>query len=286
MQSSIGPSANGARLAEADSRKAPVDVREVLLAPLAGKTFQFAITAAEPAILAGSFRLAEKAQELGLQLDQVATDGDRLMAGSTVCRARAGAAGLARAEEQLIGLIGKASGVATAAAELVAISRGRSRIVCGAWKKVPAEIRLDLRDAAALGGAGIRMLDRPFVYLDKNHVRMLGGVVRAVRQARLVEGRAIVVQLRGDGGSIADEAEAAAAEGAEMLMVDTGRVADLLAVAERVRSRVERHEAQLAFGGGVRAAHLESVIEAGAHVVDVGRAILDAPMVDFRLDVG
>jgi nicotinate-nucleotide pyrophosphorylase (carboxylating) len=107
-----------------------------------------------------------------------------------------------------------------------------------------------------------------------------------VRQARLVEGRAIVVQLRGEGGSIADEAEAASSEGAEMLMVDTGRVADLLAVAERVRSRVERHEVQLSFGGGVRAANLESVIDAGAHVIDVGRAILDAPMVDFRLDVG
>ena len=271
MQSSIGRSAGGARLAEADPRKAPIDVREVLLAPLAGKTFQFAITAVEPAVLAGSFRLAEKAKELGLHMSQVAANGDRLVAGSMVCQARAGAAGLARAEEQLLGLIGKASGVATAAAELVAISRGRARIVCGAWKKVPAEIRLDLRDAAALGGAGIRML---------------GGVVRAVRQARLVEGRAIVVQLRGDGDSIADEAEAAAAEGAEMLMVDTGRVADLQAVAMRVRSRVERHEVQLAFGGGVRAAHLESVIEAGAHVIDVGRAILDAPMVDFRLDVG
>ena len=183
-----------------------------------------------------------------------------------------------------MGPIGKASGVATAAAEMVALA-GRARVVCGAWKKVAAEIRTDLRHAAAVGGAGMRVLDRPFVYLDKNYVRMLGGVGPAVRQARRVGGRAVVVQLRGELAGIAEEAESAVEEGADLLMVDTGRLGDLRAVAGRVASRPSGREIVLAFGGGVLPGDIPALVDAGATVLDVGRAILDAPLVDFRLDV-
>jgi nicotinate-nucleotide pyrophosphorylase (carboxylating) len=258
-------------------------VRDVLLAPVAGRDFAFEITAGGRAVLAGSRRLAELAAELELELAWLAEEGARLEPGSVVARASGDAHQVAMAEERLVAVIGKASGVATAAAELVAAAGGRARVVCGAWKKVPAELRPQLRHAAAVGGAGLRILDAPFVYLDKNHVRMLGGAARAVRQARALEGRAVVVQLRGEAAPIADEADAAVAEGAAVLMVDTGRVADLAAVAARRARWPQRVE--LAFGGGVGPANLREVLEAGADVVDVGRAILDAPMVDFRLDV-
>ncbi len=285
MRPSIALSASGAPPRVADAGPAPLDVRDALLAPVAGRRFRLEITARQPLVVAGSRRLAARARELELAVEWVAEEGAHLAAGACVCRAVGLASQVARAEEQLLGFVGKASGVATAAAELVALARGRARIVCGAWKKVPAEVRADLRQAVALTGAGTRMLDRPFVYLDKNHVRMLGGVAPAVRHARSLEGRAVVVQLRGETGPIADEAEAAAGEGADLLMIDTGELADLAATAERVRTRLPAGTAVLAFGGGVTAATLPAVIAAGAEVVDVGRAILDAPLIDFRLDV-
>ena len=281
MRRSTAPSSHAPPSAP-EAARAP-DVRDLLLAPVAGRDFAFEITADGPALLAGSRRLAELAAELHLRLVAVADEGARLAPGSLVARAIGRAHQVAAAEERLLGVVGKASGVATAAAELVAAARGRARIVCGAWKKVPPELRADLRHAVAVGGAGLRILDRPFVYLDKNHVRMLGGAARAVRQARRIEGRAVVIQLRGETTPIADEADAAAAEGAEVLMVDTGRVADLAAVAARAGRWPRRVE--LAFGGGVGAGTLGEVLAAGADVVDVGRAILDAPMADFRLDV-
>jgi nicotinate-nucleotide pyrophosphorylase (carboxylating) len=225
------------------------------------------------------------AVDLGVPPDWAAADGATIEPGAPLFVARGNAWQVARSEEQLIAIIAKASGVATAAARLVTQAGTRARIVCGAWKKLPFEVRADLRGAAALGGVGTRILDSAFVYLDKNAVRMLGGVGPAVRRARGEPGRAVVVQLRGETAAITDEALEAAAEGAEVLMVDTGQIPDLASVGRlSATGRLGPHTT-VAFAGGVDPMNLDDVMDAGATIVDVGRAILDAPMLDLRLDV-
>jgi nicotinate-nucleotide pyrophosphorylase (carboxylating) len=46
-----------------------------------------------------------------------------------------------------------------------------------------------------------------------------------------------------------------------------------------------RDKVRLAFAGGVRVEDLPAVHAAGADTVDMGRAILDAPILDLRLRV-
>jgi nicotinate-nucleotide pyrophosphorylase (carboxylating) len=163
---------------------------------------------------------------------------------------------------------------------------GGARVVCGAWKKVDPSIRAGLRRAVLTGGAGIRISDRPFVYLDKNYVRMFGGVRTAVERAKAHDGgRLVAVQLRGEQAAIASEATAALVGGADILVVDTGRLEDLDAVAREGRGAGWREKVQLAFGGGVTLATVAEAATAGADIVDVGRAIVDAPLLDFSLDV-
>ncbi len=274
-----------ARSKVADSRPPSTDVRDDLFARLRGTEFPFVITACEPGVLAGAGGLAAKAAELGVHIEWMAGDGARLGPGSLICTARGDAWQVARSEEQLIAPVAKASGVATAAASLVLQAGGRARIVCGAWKKVSVEVRAALRAAAAVGGVGTRILDMPFLYLDKNYVRMLGGIGPAVHRAHGTPGRAVVVQLRGETASITEEARVAVAEGAAVLMVDTGRIDDLAAVARLVGSSRLGSQVQVAYSGSIGPENLDDAIEAGATILDVGRAILDAPMVDLRLDV-
>jgi nicotinate-nucleotide pyrophosphorylase (carboxylating) len=261
------------------------DLRDALFAPLAGRTFRFEMAATEAGVVAGTTRLAERAAVLGVSLAWVAPEGALLAPGDRVCVGSGDAWQLARAEEDLLGLVAKASGVATAAAEFVLAARG-ARIVCGAWKKVAPEVRAALRDAIRTGGAGMRILERPFVYLDKNAVRMFGGVAPAVRQARRIGGRAVVVQLRGEHGlTVGEEAEAACIEGAEVLFVDTGDLVDLAVVARSRREGRLPPGVEIGFGGGVTRENVRAAVEAGADVVDVGRAIIDAQLLDLRLDL-
>lgn len=262
-----------------------MDVRAYLFQPLLGKIFTADLTATEPGILAGASLAFERAYELGVSVLEHLPEGADLQPGTSVLRVKGTAEQIARAEEELLGCIGKSSGVASAAGRFNASARGRARIVCGAWKKVALEVRKQLRDAIEIGGAGLRIVDEPFVYLDKNLIRMFGGITEAVGRARTMSGRVVAAQIRGDFGSVGEEATAASDAGADVLMVDTGNVNDLREVVSTALHEGFRPLVKIAFGGGVTPDGLEEVIAAGADIIDIGRGIIDAPILDFRLDV-
>jgi len=262
-----------------------MDIRAYLFKPLVGASFVAEITAAEPGLLAGTELARTRAAELGLRLESVAPDGTPLDAGSRVLQFIGEAEEIARAEEELLACVGKSSGVATAAARFRAQAGNRARIVCGAWKKVTPESRKVLRQAIAVGGVGIRLIDEPFVYLDKNYVRMFGSIKKVVERACGIESRIVAVQIRGDTDRIFREACEAFEAGARVFMIDTGNVADLGTVVETADREGFRAQVRIAFAGGVTSLTLGSVIAAGADIVEVGRPIIDADLLDFRLDV-
>lgn len=262
-----------------------MDIRKFLFSGLERTIFSFDVVATEEGIFAGAGRLVQAATDLQLKIIWVASDGYCLREGTVVLRAAGSPAQVAAAEEILLGLIGKPSGVATAAHRMVRQAGERIKVVCGAWKKVAPENKNDLRQAIVIGGAGLRIIEKPFVYLDKNYVRMLGGIRVAVRKAATLGERIVAVQLRGEYGTIAWEAQEAVSAGAGILMVDTGNVEDLKAVVEEGKASGWREKVKVAFAGGVTVKDLKILAEAGADIVDVGRFIIDAPLLDFRLDV-
>jgi nicotinate-nucleotide pyrophosphorylase (carboxylating) len=263
-----------------------VDLREFLFDDVAKQKWVFRITSRENGIFSGGMRLGKLAVELGLEVIQLAVEGDFLQEGSCVLQALGKTEAVIRSEEMLLGVVGKTSGIATAARNFVAKAGKDIKVICGAWKKVAPEIRDDLRRAIATGGAGIRITDQPFVYLDKNYVRILGGIGKAVLRAKAYEQERIVaVQIRGETGLIAAEALEAYQAGAGIIMVDTGKIPDLAAVVAAAERGGWRAELQIAFAGGIKEKDLQSVIDAGADLVDVGRMIIDAPLLDLSLDI-
>ncbi len=68
-------------------------------------------------------------------------------------------------------------------------------------------------------------------------------------------------------------------------MVDTGHLSDLADVNAALVKTGQRESLRLAFGGGVTLDQLKLAHDAGANAVDVGRAILDAPLLDLRMRV-
>ena len=263
-----------------------MEIREFLFSPLRNKKFNFAISAKEKGIFSGEKLLIEQAEKLQLDIDWVMPEGTAFLPGDAVFKGAGEAEKVARAEEMLMGIVGKSSGVATKAKIFVDNASGRIKIVCGAWKKVQPEVRGPLRLAISTGGAGIRITDRPFIYLDKNYVRMFGGVASAVQRARqFEEGRSVAVQIKGEIKPLLIEAKEAVDNGADIIMVDTGNISDLSAVTEFAVNDGWRSKVQIAFAGGISLEQLPAVIAAGADIVDVGRFIIDAPLIDLSLDI-
>jgi nicotinate-nucleotide pyrophosphorylase (carboxylating) len=191
---------------------------------------------------------------------------------------------VARLENIVIGLISKPSGIATAAHEAKTLADGKIRLVSGGWKKHPLAIKGMILEAVTSGGIAHRLVDEPFVYLDKNYVRIFGGISKALQDVASLSGIK-VIQLRGEFANIADEAREALSLGAQVLMVDTGSWQDLDDVLTAIHEENISPRVRLAFGGGIKMKDIPALAQKGVDILDIGSAILDAPWLDLSYDV-
>jgi len=239
------------------------------------------VSATEPGVIAG-LKLVEPAlAEIGGgSWTLLAVEGSSVQATQPLLEICGSAAELARAEDHVLGPLGWASGIATRCRAITERAPSSLRIVCGGWKKLPAALKPLLRAGLAAGGVGPRLLDGEFVYVDKNAARMLGGIEGAVAAGVAVDHGPVAVQARS-----VEAALRAARAGAGAVMVDSTALEVLAEVDRALRREGLRDAIELAFGGGVTGARLTEIEAAGADVVDIGRGILDAPLLDLRFDV-
>lgn len=273
----------------------PQDIRDEIFRDVAGEIITAMVSAEADGVLFGLEAARRHATDLGVTVTARAEDGKRVRWGDIVLLVQGPPKAIAQAEEVLIGAMGKPSGIATAAAEAVrraaagAAVGGRGmravRVVSGAWKKMPPELKHTVRSAILAGGAAFRITDGPFVYLDKNYLRILGGIRRALEATAHLDGHASVVQVRGEHRAIADEAAEAATAGAAILMLDTGDPEDIDRVAARLRELGLRDRVRLAYAGGIALQDIDALAARDIDLLDVGTAIVDAPLLPLRFDV-
>lgn len=260
------------------------DIRERIFESVLNRRFHAAIIAESAGVISGMARTENLADQLNLDFVSRAADKALVAAGATIATMKGDPLSMVSAEELLLGELSKTSGVATQASRAREIAGNRFRVVCGAFKKMPRVINAQLRQAIVHGGLDMRMAPQPFVYLDKNYIRMLGGFSPAMKAICNLEGP-VVMQVRGDFAPIADEAVSATRLGAAILMVDTGNRDDLDAVSQALHRKNLRRQVQLAFAGNLRLTDLKVL---GAHdvdAVDIGYSMVDAPCLPMRFDV-
>jgi len=257
------------------------DPRELIFSRIAGRTVTAAIVTTEPGIMANVERAVSAAEDLGLAVEYAVAEGKPVSAGEEVLRVSGAPLAIAACDERIPGMLAKPSGIATATRAFVEQAGGQLRVVSGAWKKLPSSHKDMIRSAITIGGAEPRIAQWPFVYLDKIFVEMLGGVrasLAEVAEQTPLAGHRRVIQVT----SAAAACEAAEC-GADIVFVDTGNPADVNAAADALRQAGMRGQVELAFGGGVTLSDLPVLRELDLDIVDVGRAIVDADLLDMRL---
>lgn len=261
------------------------DLRKEILSSISNARVTACIIADEPGIIAETGAAAEEAENLGLSVHFVLDEGARADATDRVIEFSGNPLQVAMAEEVLMGLMAKPSGIATAVRRFVEIAGARPAVVCGAWKKMPPWQKDSIRRAIVTGGARFRICDEPFIYLDKNYVQMLGGIRPSLEAVAGLNGYLRVVQLKGLHKGIDEEACEAVEAGAAILSLDTGRPSDVELVAGALAARGMRDRVRIAFAGGIRFDDIESLKALDVDIVDVGREIVDAPLLDMRMEV-
>ncbi len=261
------------------------DIRDEILRSVAGKTVSAVIVADDEGIVAETAQAAGEAARLGLTLHSILKEGTQVCIGDEIARFSGSPNQVAMAEEVLIGLMAKPSGIATATRKFVEKANGRPQIVSGAWKKMPPPMKEAVRRAVVTGGAFYRITRDPFVYLDKNYVKVLGGLGESLDKVRYLTEHVKAVQVKGRQKGVVQEAIEATQHGAGIICIDTGRTDDVTQVSSELTRRGMRGAVRIAFAGNVRLEDMESLKALDIDLVDVGRQIVDAPLLDMRMEV-
>jgi nicotinate-nucleotide pyrophosphorylase (carboxylating) len=243
--------------------------------------YRAVVEACEPGIVAGT-SFVDPAASLGTSGSWrlLVQEGATVEAGQPLIELIGDASRLGVAEDYVLGPLGFASGIATRARIFRDAAPAGLSIACGGWKKLPLALKPLLRAGLAVSGILPRLVEGDFVYVGKNAVIMLGGVDAAIKAGVAVGHGPVAVQVKS-----VEEAVSSVRTGAGIIMVDTADLADLADVHAELTRLGLRQNVRLAFGGGVRLQDLVPAAQAGADAVDVGRAILDAPMLDLRMRV-
>ena len=261
-----------------------VDVPVQLLSSIKTDKICAAITTTQAGVISGVEGFLQAANRLDLCVEMHLPEGALLEPQAVISRVIGTPLQIVAGEDCLLGYLAKPSGVATAAFK-AKTKAGKIRVVCGGWKKILSENKVVLRKAAETAGLDSRILNVPFIYLDKNYVRIFGSIPKAIEAALDIRGRAVVVQLKGETTAIEKEAILAAQAGASVIMVDTGNILDLRKCSQVLKEEGFRDKVELSFAGGVKLEDLDSMKQEDVDVIDMGRVILDAPMLDLRYDI-
>lgn len=260
------------------------DIRLKIFRDVMGRRIVANLVAEAPGVLSGIQRARERMEMLGLEFSSVLRDGQSIEAHQRILQVTGNPYQVALAEDQIIGTLSKSSGIATAARRARQQAGPRLKVVSGGWKKMPAEIKELVRQAVRDGGLMARMCDLPFVYLDKNYVRIFGGIRAALEAGMAVSGR-VVIQIRGETAPVAAEAVEAAEAGASVIMVDTGSYKDLSNVIQILNEKGLRSSVRIAFAGGISLEEIVTLSGMDLDIVDIGHEIIDSNCLPMRFDV-
>jgi nicotinate-nucleotide pyrophosphorylase (carboxylating) len=263
----------------------PIDIRDEIFKNIADMQFYARITCERDGLVSGSDAAAEKIAELGIKLDYIAAEGTAVTKGMVIAAFQTSPKLMALAEDAIIGKFAKSSGIATAAQRAVKLAKGQVKIVSGSWKKMPEEIKQPVRKAIATGGASFRICDVPFIYLDKNYIRMFGDIPRTLQAVEMFREHRKVVQIRGLTDSIENETLAALAGGCDVFMVDTGDLSDISLCRKALDLGCAGPDKQIAFAGGVHIQDIPFFVELPVDILCIGREIVDAPLLDLKMDI-
>lgn len=221
------------------------------------------------------------AAEAFLQLDSAAAivrrrqDGERCAAGETVARVTGAAPALLAAERTALNFLQRLSGIATLTRRYVDAVGGRT-VVLDTRKTTPTLRVLEKYAVRAGGGANHRAALDDGILIKDNHIQVAGSLAVAVQRARAADcGLPIEVEA----GSL-DEADAALAAGADIVLLDNLPVPQVREAVARIAGRA-RTEAS----GGVTLARAAELAATGVTYVSVGALTHSAPAVDCSFDL-
>ncbi len=241
------------------------------------------IVAKQAGTLAGMNEASAVFREVKVRPRALKSDGSPVSPGDVVMRLDGPARGVLSAERVALNLLMRMSGIATATCDMLKRARKRNpKIVVAATRKTAPLLTLfDKRAVQVAGGEPHRYRLDDFILIKDNHLKLVGSVAGAVRQARAGKcSKKVEVEV----GNSKDAREAAEA-GADIVMLDNMRPADVKRAVKALKKIGMRDKVVVEVSGGIDPSNIEQYVAAGADVVSSSYMTVRAPALDMSLEI-
>ena len=212
----------------------------------------------------------------GLVLAIEIPDGGRVRPGSVIATLEGPARAILTGERVALNFLAQLSGVASAAAGIVAaIAHTGARLSC-TRKTVPGLRALQKYAVRAGGGANHRFGLDDAVLIKDNHIAVAGGIGTAIARARAAIGHLVKIEVEVETLAELDEALAA---GADAVLLDNMDLETLRAAVARIGGRAVAEAS-----GRITPETAPAIAETGVDLISAGWLTHSAKVLDIGLD--
>ncbi len=234
------------------------------------------LTCREDAVMAGIdwFNACFRRLDPQVQIDWNVRDGDRVTAGSMICRRRGKAHALVRAARSPLNFLQLLSGTATATAAYVAAVAGTGVRVLDTRKTVPG-LRLAQKYAVRCGGGHnhrVGLYDA--ILVKENHIIAAGGIKAAAEAARKLH-PSLLLEIEVEN---LNELQQALEAGADRVMLDNFTLPLM-----REAVAIAKGKAELEISGNVELSTIGEYASTGVDYISVGALTKHVHAVDLSL---
>jgi nicotinate-nucleotide pyrophosphorylase (carboxylating) len=242
------------------------------------------LIAKAPLVLAGIdlfvevFRILDSSTEAEI----CCHDGDELKPGKIPARVKSSARALLTGERVALNLLQRLSGVATLTQRFVQAVAGTGAEILDTRKTTPGLRALEKYAVRAGGGRNHRKDLGEAVLIKENHIRLAGGVSKALAAAQAAKGRAAWIEIE---VTNLDELRAALAYNPDVILLDNMSPALVRQSVEQVRAHDPARKIRTEASGGITLGTVREFAEAGVDWISVGALTHSAPAVDLSFEI-
>jgi nicotinate-nucleotide pyrophosphorylase (carboxylating) len=255
------------------------DVTSIATIP-AGTQARAVVVARKAGAISGLPLVAAAFRRLAPEIDIKASarDGDSVATKANLMTITGDARAILSGERTALNLLGHLSGIATATADFVRLTKGTKTRICCTRKTTPGLRALEKYAVRCGGGFNHRFgLDDAMLIKD-NHIAVAGGVRAVLERARQNAGHLVKIEIEVD--TLDQLAEVLDSGLAEVVLLDNMNVADMRKAVAMANGRVV-----LEASGGITLDTIAEVASTGVDYASSGWITHSAPSLDVALDI-
>jgi len=224
---------------------------------------------------AGQYSQADP--KIKLEFHCLAKEGARIKKGQVLAKIQGSARTILTAERTALNFLQRMSGIATLTSEFVAKTKGTEAKILDTRKTAPNLRILDKLAVRLGGGENHRFGLYDMVLIKDNHIKIAGGVIKAVRLANKYNNKNLLVEIEVDTLLQADQALHA---GAKRILLDNFTLENI-----KKAVRLNNSRAVLEVSGGVTLENVGKIAKTGVDYISVGALTHSVKALDLSIEI-